>query len=83
MFFVFGSFVLGPEVALKLMGLGLAIAVLIDATIIRSVLLPASMTLLGDWNWWMPRWLDWIPRVTIEGDPDEPVDVGPEVVVPA
>lgn len=34
----------------------------------------ASMTLLGDWNWWMPRFLDWIPRVTIEGDPDEPVD---------
>ena len=33
---------------------------------------PATMTLLGDWNWWMPRILDWIPRVTIEGDPDEP-----------
>jgi RND superfamily putative drug exporter len=47
---------------------------LIDATIIRSVLLPATMTLLGDWNWWMPRFLDWIPRVTIEGDPDEPTD---------
>ena len=61
------------------LGLGLAVAVFIDATIIRSVLLPASMTLLGDWNWWMPRFLDWIPRVTIEGDPDEPVDV-PEPV---
>ena len=56
------------------LGLGLAVAVFIDATIIRSVLLPASMTLLGDWNWWMPRFLDWIPRVTIEGDPDEPVE---------
>jgi RND superfamily putative drug exporter len=50
------------------------VAVFIDATLIRSVLLPASMTLLGDWNWWMPRFLDWIPRVTIEGDPDEPVE---------
>ena len=58
------------------LGLGLAVAVFIDATIIRSVLLPASMTLLGDWNWWMPRWLDWIPRVTIEGDPDVAVDLG-------
>ena len=34
------------------------------------------MTLLGDWNWWMPPFLDWIPRVTIEGDPDEPVEAG-------
>ena len=58
MFFVFGSFVLGPEVALKLMGLGLAVAVLIDATIVRMVLVPATMELLGDWNWWLPKWLD-------------------------
>ena len=35
-----------------------------------------GLKLLGDWNWWMPRWLDWIPRVTIEGDPDVPVDAG-------
>ena len=49
-------------------------AVFVDATVIRSVLLPASMTVLGDWNWWMPRVLDWIPRVTIEGEPDEPMD---------
>ena len=80
---VFAVFVTLKFVFIQQLGLGLAIAVLIDATIIRSVLLPASMTLLGDWNWWMPRWLDWIPRVTIEGDPDEPVEVGPEVVVPA
>ena len=59
-------------VFIQQIGLGLAVAVFLDATIIRSVLLPASMTLLGDWNWWMPRFLDWIPRVTIEGDPDEP-----------
>ena len=76
---VFAVFVTLKFVFIQQLGLGLAVAVFIDATIIRSVLLPASMTLLGDWNWWMPRWLDWIPRVTIEGDPDEPVEVGPEV----
>ena len=79
---VFAVFVTLKFVFIQQLGLGLAVAVLIDATIIRSVLLPASMTLLGDWNWWMPRWLDWIPRVTIEGDPDEPVDLG-EARVPA
>ena len=57
------------------LGLGLAVAVLLDATIIRSVLLPATMTLLGDWNWWLPRFLRWLPRVTIEGDPDEPEEL--------
>jgi RND superfamily putative drug exporter len=68
MFFVFGSFVFGPEVALKLMGLGLAVAVLIDATVVRMVLVPATMELLGDWNWWMPKWLDrLLPRVHVEG----------------
>jgi len=73
---VFAVFVTLKFVFIQQLGLGLAIAVLIDATIIRSVLLPASMTLLGDWNWWMPRFLDWIPRVTIEGDPDEPIGPG-------
>ena len=71
---VFAVFVTLKFVFIQELGLGLAVAVFIDATLIRSVLLPASMTLLGDWNWWMPRFLDWIPRVTIEGDPDEPVD---------
>ena len=73
---VFAVFVGLKFVFIQQLGLGLAIAVFIDATIIRSVLLPASMTLLGDWNWWMPSFLDWIPRVTIEGDPDEPVETG-------
>ena len=72
---VFAVFVTLPFVFIQQLGLGLAVAVLIDATVIRCVLLPASMTVLGDWNWWMPRFLDWIPRVTIEGDPDEPVEV--------
>ena len=44
---------------------------LIDATMVRIVLLPASMRLLGDWNWWMPRFLDWLPRVTIEGETED------------
>jgi anti-anti-sigma factor len=48
------------------MGVGLATAVLIDATIIRGVLLPASMKLLGDWNWYLPKWLEWLPRVAPE-----------------
>jgi len=69
---VFAVFVTLQLVIIKQLGLGLAIAVLVDATVIRSVLLPASMRLLGDWNWWLPRWLGWLPRVTIEVDDDEP-----------
>jgi RND superfamily putative drug exporter len=68
---VFAVFVSLKFTFIQQIGLGLAVAVFIDATLIRSVLLPASMTLLGDWNWWMPRVLDWIPRITIEGDADE------------
>ncbi|HEV2005736.1 MAG TPA: MMPL family transporter, partial [Candidatus Limnocylindrales bacterium] len=71
---VFAVFVTLKFAFIQELGLGLAVAVFIDATIIRSVLLPATMTLLGDWNWWMPRFLSWIPRVTIEGEPDAPVD---------
>ena len=46
----------------KQFGVGLATAILIDATIVRAVLLPASMKLLGDWNWYLPSWLEWLPR---------------------
>jgi uncharacterized membrane protein YdfJ with MMPL/SSD domain len=60
---VFAVFALMPILDMKEMGIGLAAAVLIDATIIRAVLLPASMKLLGDWNWYLPRWLEWIPRL--------------------
>ena len=64
---VFGSFVLGGDVPLKIMGLGLAVAVLIDATVVRLVLVPSTMELLGDWNWWIPKWLDRIlPRIHVE-----------------
>ena len=74
MVLVFAAFVTIPFAFIQELGLGLAVAVLLDATIVRSILLPSTMTLLGDWNWWMPRILGWIPRVTIEGDPDEPMD---------
>ena len=60
---VFAVFALMPILDMKEMGIGLAAAVLIDATIIRAVLLPASMKLLGDWNWYLPSWLEWIPRL--------------------
>jgi RND superfamily putative drug exporter len=72
MVLVFAAFVTIPFAFIQELGLGLAVAVLIDATIVRSVLLPATMTLLGDWNWWLPRFLGWLPRITIEGEP-EPV----------
>jgi RND superfamily putative drug exporter len=61
----------------KELGIGLAAAVLIDATIIRGVLLPATMKLLGDWNWYLPTWLEWLPRIGGEGEPPElPADPG-------
>ena len=76
---VFGSFVLGDDRAIKLIGLGLAIAVLIDATIVRMVLVPATMELLGERNWWFPRWLDrLVPHVDIDGGvPPAPVPLPP------
>jgi len=71
---VFFVFALMPILDMKEMGIGLAAAVLIDATIIRAVLLPASMKLLGDWNWYLPQWLEWLPRLEPEaGVGDEPV----------
>jgi len=66
---VFGSFVFGDERVIKEFGLGLAFAVLIDATVVRMVLVPATMELLGDANWWFPRWLSWLPKVHVEGHP--------------
>ena len=69
---VFAAFVSLKFVFIQQLGLGLAVAVLIDATLVRSVLLPASMALLGEWNWWLPPFLRWLPRVTIEGESAEP-----------
>ncbi len=69
MVFVFGSFLLEVERPIKLFGLGLAVAVLLDATIVRMVLVPATMELLGDRNWWFPRWLDkLLPKLNVEGN---------------
>jgi RND superfamily putative drug exporter len=66
MVFVFGIFATLSGLDFKMMGVGLATAVLIDATIVRAVLLPATMKLLGDWNWYLPRWLEWLPRTAHE-----------------
>jgi RND superfamily putative drug exporter len=72
---VFGSFVLGGERVIKEFGLGLAAAILIDATLVRMVLVPATMELLGDANWWLPRWLGrFLPNVHIEGSADDVID---------
>jgi RND superfamily putative drug exporter len=68
---VFASFILGDIATVKLFGLGLATAILVDATVVRMVLVPATMELLGDRNWWFPRWLDRIiPRLHVEAGPD-------------
>ena len=56
----------------------LGVAVLIDATIIRSVLLPATMKLLGDWNWYLPKWLEWLPRVGAGEGPSSKPEAAPQ-----
>jgi RND superfamily putative drug exporter len=66
---VFAGFASGDLVAFQQMGFGLGVAVLVDATIIRCVLVPASMKLLGNWNWYLPKWLQWLPRLHVEGQP--------------
>jgi uncharacterized membrane protein YdfJ with MMPL/SSD domain len=63
---VFSGFARGDLIMFQQMGFGVAIALLIDATIIRSVLLPSVMKLLGDWNWYLPSWLGWLPRLQVE-----------------
>ncbi|HEX5922934.1 MAG TPA: MMPL family transporter [Baekduia sp.] len=60
---VFGIFATLSYLDFKMMGVGLATAILVDATLVRAVLLPATMKLLGDWNWYMPRWLEWLPSL--------------------
>jgi RND superfamily putative drug exporter len=66
---VFAGFAMGQMTSLQQMGFGLAAAVIIDATIVRSVLVPASMVLLGNFNWYLPSWLGWIPNLQVEGRP--------------
>jgi RND superfamily putative drug exporter len=79
---VFGAFLLEDDRIVKLFGVGLAVAVMLDATLVRMLLVPATMALLGRSNWWIPRWLDRIlPKLNVEGPTheaaaDEPGDVG-------
>ncbi|MDY6807763.1 MAG: MMPL family transporter [Actinomycetota bacterium] len=71
---VFISFATETDIVLKMLGLGMAVAVLLDATLIRMVLVPATMSLLGRFNWWLPAWLDRVlPRIDVEIDDDRPV----------
>ena len=66
MVFVFSIFAALSMLFFKQFGVGLAVAILIDATIVRAVLLPASMKLLGEWNWYLPTWLEWLPTLEHE-----------------
>src|SRR4051794_32418459 len=80
---VFGVFATLGAIDMKQMGVGLAAAVQIDATIIRGILLPASMTLLGDWNWYLPKWLGWLPQFKHEGPVESSVPAAPSSSAPA
>ena len=77
MIFVFGAFVLNPTPEVKMFGLGLAFAVLVDATIVRMLLVPSIMEILGDANWWFPKWLGFLPRLDIDGGAKEDVTPPP------
>ena len=76
---VFAGFASGNLVMFQQMGFGLAVAVLLDATIVRTLVVPSTMSLLGRWNWYLPRWLEWLPRLSVEGAaaPGVPPEGGP------
>jgi putative drug exporter of the RND superfamily len=76
---VFAIFASLRTLDIKQMGVGLAVAVLLDATLVRGVLLPAAMKLLGDWNWYLPRWLEWLPRLNVEPELREEIPESPPV----
>jgi RND superfamily putative drug exporter len=79
MIVVFGAFLLEDNRVIKLFGVGLAAAVLLDASLVRMLLVPATMELLGDKNWWLPAWLDRIlPRLNVEGPTDHPHPTPPD-----
>ena len=80
---VFAGFAAGDLVMFQQMGFGLAVAVLLDATLIRTLLVPAAMKLLGRWNWYLPSWLEWLPHLSIEGAPAAPGGTGPAPDGPA
>jgi RND superfamily putative drug exporter len=72
---IFAIFASLQTLDIKQLGVGLAVAVLLDATLIRGVLLPATMKLLGDWNWYLPRWLEWMPRLSAKPKPKPRDDI--------
>jgi putative drug exporter of the RND superfamily len=74
---VFWGFAMGDLIMFQQMGFGVAVALLIDATIVRAVLVPAGMKLLGKWNWYLPGWLAWLPDAHVEGAPRPPALAGP------
>ncbi|MEX0674143.1 MAG: MMPL family transporter [Gaiellaceae bacterium] len=74
---VFAGFAAGDLVMFQQMGFGVAVALLIDATLVRSVLVPAVMQLLGEWNWYLPRWLGWLPHLEVEGPHTRPIGSQP------
>jgi putative drug exporter of the RND superfamily len=76
---VFGGFASASLVFIQQLGFGLGVAILLDATIVRSILVPSAMALLGDRNWYLPTWLDWLPDLRIEGGP---AVVPPSIIVP-
>jgi uncharacterized membrane protein YdfJ with MMPL/SSD domain len=77
--FVFAGFASGQLVAFQEMGFGIAVALAIDATVVRLLLIPAAMRLLGERNWYLPRWLHWLPKVQIEGP--SPSELQPAALV--
>jgi RND superfamily putative drug exporter len=74
---VFAAFASGSLTIFQQLGFGLAVAVFLDATVVRSVLVPASMALLGERNWYLPHWLEWLPDLRIEGDPERDAKFSP------
>ena len=79
MVFVFSIFGTLSMLFFKQFGIGLAVAILIDATIVRAVLLPATMKLLGEWNWYLPSWLQWLPRLEPATEPAPEMPAAPSV----
>jgi len=66
---VFAGFASASLVFIQQLGFGLGVAILLDATVVRSILVPSAMALLGDRNWYLPRWLGWLPDLRVEGAP--------------
>lgn len=66
---VFAGFAASELVMFQQMGFGVAVALLVDATLIRMVIVPAAITVLGRWNWYLPTWLNWLPELHVEGEP--------------